>query len=886
MSTTPTSPSCSVTPGRLGLLAGALFLLLAGCGDGPVTEDGGRDGGGDMGPCTPGENGCACEAANACDDGLVCRDSLCAPATTCAEVGCLTGQTCTDQGGGVLGCVAGSCEPGYVWTGAACQADSNATCSGASSIEADCEELGRSCVMVGVGATCGDCLDGTQPFGSSCDGSSDCGSLGCATNHRACVSGPVPMCGGCLSGYQDVAGTCTLAACVSCATAHRVCDTSTSVPQCGACLPGYALDGSNECAPVVTCASLGCAALNRVCSMFPTVACAEACVDGFVWDSGTGTCRPPVLCSELSCQGGEMCVEATGTADAFCSLSCAPGTGLDTVDDVCRPCGSGITSASACDNTLGETRRVLTDRGSNGGNCFCEPRSGYYSDSFDRAALCDEDGDGWVKFNALSAISNPEPRVSNNMGCTLRTVNEVILRNDSGGELAVPLAMDLPLYEPAVLDTDTSSLAYGASAFSAAQLNSFTKACGLLDYNQNGVNDASEFAGSTPNVGAGPAANAIFARYMEFVHFVELHEGWFEDGSGIGDGRYVIRERSRSTTLNLVDASNPPTGSQYWRQCGRHVDRLYQPPPTLPQYLATTSLGGDFADRGEGVDWSGAPGMLHHAQFRCVTVSDTYVTMGMSAQTHPTTVVAASGGGNGVEWVDNGVTQRLGSVESCAVTGSYSPAGVDATNPDQPTFQCSAAGGPQNAQVYWAFVEYQHSGAMGTAQAYRRGCRNECDEDGVAACPTYSGPPPGPGFEYWNYRGFLCDHDAPSDFGRIECGCGVNYSGIGTGCAMGCSSGNELAAGVTPAPGDEQVFFTPGISPLNRDDASSPRHWMCLVPTLSAGTAAPSGGTGYPVFRASVPSSPAQTTDGATLTGGGFVLRSRILQEVNTVSSP
>jgi hypothetical protein len=369
----------------------------------------------------------------------------------------------------------------------------------------------------------------------------------------------------------------------------------------------------------------------------------------------------------------------------------------------------------------------------------------------------------------------------------------------------------------------------------------------------------------------------IFSRYMPFVHFVELHEGWFEDGSGMGDGRYVIRERSRRTTLNLIDPSSPSTGSQYWRQCGRHVDRLYRDSGASQ---ATTALGGDFADRGEGPNWSGVPGMLHHAQFRCVTVSDTYATMNLSAQTHPTTVTAATTGGNGVQWVDNSATpQRLGSIESCSVTGSYSPSGVDATNPDQPTFMCAAAGTPQNAQVYWAFVDYQHSGA-GTIQVYRRGCRNECDEDGVAACPNYSGPPPPEtGLTRYNFRGFICDHDAAGDFGRIECGCGLNYSGLATGCAMGCSSGVAIE-------GDEQVFTSTGLSALNRDDGSSSRRWMCLVPTLSAGTGPVSGGPGYRLFRASVPFSAAQSTDGATLSGGGFVVRSRILREVKPVPSP
>lgn len=872
MSTTQTSPSSERRTAAVVPALAVLLTILGGCGGPGGDDDAGVDGGADMSACTAGQDGCACDATGMCATGLVCRDSVCAAATTCMEAGCLPGQTCTAATDGLLVCMAGSCEPGFAWTGSACQADASATCMGANSIEAACAALGRSCVAGGVGATCGNCLDGSQPFGSSCDGTGDCGALGCTAAHRACVSGPTPMCGACLTGYVDVAGTCTPSACADCATRNRTCDTSGPVAQCGGCLPGYALDGLNECAAVVTCESLGCAAQNRTCSMFPVVACADACVDGFVWDAGSSSCRVPVVCADLSCQPTEMCVEATGTRDAFCSVSCAPGSALDTVDDVCRSCGSGITDSSACSNTAGETGRVLTDRGSDGGNCFCEPRAGYFADESGDAELCDEDGDGWVTFNALSRLSSPEPRVSENMGCSLRLVNEVILRNDAGGMLSVPLASELPLYEPAVLDTDTSGLAYGTGAFSPAQLNSLTKACGLFDYNQNAVNDASEHAGSTPSVGAGSAADTIFARYMPFVYFVELHEGWFEEGTGIGDGRYVIRERSRSGRLNLVDASPAAGVSEYWRECGRHVDRLYET-AALPQYRATTALGGDFASRGEGTDWSGVPGMLHHSQFRCVTVSDTYVPMAMTAQTHPTTVAAVPGGGNGVQWNDNGVTQRLGSVESCGVTGSYSPSGVDATNPDQPTFQCAAAGSPQNAEVYWAFVEYQHSGAMGVAQQYRRGCRNECDEDGVAACPTYTGPPPSmAGVEYWNYRGFVCDHDAPSDYGRIECGCGDNYSGIQTGCAMGCS--------------DDETFFTDGLTALNRDDSASPRHWMCLVPTLSAGTTPVSGGTGYAVFRGAVPFTAGQTTDGSTLTGGGYVLRSRVLAEVNTVSGP
>jgi hypothetical protein len=133
-------------------------------------------------------------------------------------------------------------------TGPTCQADS---CSG----HGACVDTGGvitcECFEGYDGAICESCAAGYQDYGDGeCLPSDPCADdTACAAQNRVCTNDQgSPVCGGCLAGYHDEAGTCVAdEECLptSC-NGHGTCDNSSGVVEC-TCDANYTGDHCDAC---------------------------------------------------------------------------------------------------------------------------------------------------------------------------------------------------------------------------------------------------------------------------------------------------------------------------------------------------------------------------------------------------------------------------------------------------------------------------------------------------------------------------------------------------------------------------------------------------------------------------------------------------------------
>ncbi len=746
----------------------------------------------------------------------------------CQQAGCRPNQRCEPSSEGALMCIPGACEPGFQWQGSECVAIEGATCAGTGSIAGECSALHRICVDDADGVRCGECDSGYVEAGSVCREGAECAAAGCGLMNRTCLyADGVASCGDCRAGYVDVDGVCDPSSCDVCAQEHRACVEGGASLACGACEAGYVEDSSLQCVPILSCETLGCAAQHRPCGTDPTPHCLEACDAGWIWDATLKGCRAPLTCADLQCDATRPCSEGPAGQDASCG--CPPDQGWDYTLGAgggCRPCGpGGIQSASLCTGE-GEQLRLVNADGIDNGSCFCMTVDGYYPNASNRAEKCDLDEDGWVTSAARGVIEDDRRNVYENARCHLRTVTEISLVSEGGIEDPIAIA-PLPLYESPRND-GAPSIAhppYGypsSTEIPTSQLNSLTKACNIMqgDYNDNAIWDVLEAHGMDPGDVVGSGLVDYYRQYAKFSYFIELHEGFFVPGADpTGPGTYVIRERPRlDASPRQIDLEHPaappsPDAPAYWRQCQRHDDALYG------SAAVSSTVGSDF--RGHG--------MHHHSQFKCVvgTVEINYDQANWSAETTPWRV-SATIDPTVAGWREaESFRGELGRPNDCELAGpDYQAAAADPINPRFPELTCTASTlATDGNRAQWIVVDYMNAGPDEDHAAnpeYLRGCINECAELKVNACPTY---PVQQGEEIPG--GFKCDHSAPDDFGRIECGCGLNYSGIGTGCALGCPN----------AGADVHHFESPGTTVFDRSG-----YWMCVDPSTTANASLTSGG--------------------------------------------
>ncbi len=583
-----------------------------------------------------------------------------------------------------------------------------------------------------------------------------------------------------------------------CTGEHRSCDTTAQMATCGACVAGYQ-DFAGKCEVPATCADLSCAAENRACVDTPNGHCA-GCLPDFVEDVSNKQCRPPVSCTNLTCPSGQFCIEPSGVADARCDTSCGANALLGPDGKTCHAC-------PACTNAAAGERGPYLGGLTGSNQCICQTAPGYFWREDSRAVSpCDADGDGWVRESAKLSMDTSDPVVKANARCALRRVRSLLLENDRGQPMNVPLS-PLELYETDRND-DAALLAqqvaigkvpasYGATGrqLTPAELNSFTKYCSneTVDYNENGLADVNEWQGN-PNLGQ---VKTTFRGFAPYAYFGELHRGWYEApaGGGSGPGTWHVQERSRLAGAAPgagVELAYAPDAGAYGRSCDRLVDSDFFAP-------SVDRNGMDFASFAPSYD-AGYAGMTHHSQFKCVQI-----TAQPSAKPHwltPSQVVAQG-------YVLN----------DCTLTASATPppSGVDPANPSAPALSCAATSAiPAEHQVRWANLAYQPYSAGG----YRHGCVNECAEYPFR-CPGYD--------KALAINPSSCFGDL-QNFGRLQCACDYRFSGVS--CERACPGDPTK-----PAVAMSNLFLDPNTGYLTPDGGLAPTltgYWMCGKPSATA----------------------------------------------------
>jgi hypothetical protein len=674
-----------------------------------------------------------CTTTSDCPSGQVCGDDdTCRMPLNCDA--CAEHQLCEEGSDGADADCLAECETGYAWDGT--------TCGGELTGCDVCAAVFEVCIS-DDGPVCGDCIPGfsrdaadTCVPNATCDPAPAEGSIvdACTEEHRVCVEDAAgALCGDCSLGFIEVDDVCE---------AERLCDAD-FIAECGA--------------------------LNRECVDDPNGQCA-GCLSGFIPElDGEGeiiSCRAPVTCADIEPPCPGLCNPHSATSDAYCSEVCTGPNNLPGVENqagTCIECG-------LCTGT-GEDGPYLQALYA-GTSCICKPQDNFY---FDQALLriepCDEDQDGWVRESAKLAQDQNDVVVQANFRCNVRTIDTIDLRNEAGESKLVPIAdsgAPVKLFESdrnddqALLSTPgVAPPPYGARALKAEELNTLTKACvGGGDFNGNGAIDATEWHGMDV-----PNATAIHLPLVDFTYYVELYRGWYEpDASGTGPGTYVIAEKSRAENaavglavpLVVDDETTTSDGGTvvtngYWRQCDR-----------LPDSRAATAndnrQGFDFAEHSAGTSFV----MGHHSQFKCMLI-----TPSAGTAPHEITRPALQAKVDADEVVLN----------DCNAGNTAGPTTAD-RNPSDPIVSCDVTLSPialENGDTIWAVMSYADYGTApdATYATYQWGCVNECEEY-KDTCPGYDPLAP---------ETVKCD-GIPSDFGRLVCGCDINFGGAS--CENAC----------------------------------------------------------------------------------------------------
>ena len=406
-----------------------------------------------------------------------------------------------------------------------------------------------------------------------------------------------------------------------------------------------------------------------------------------------------VSCSDKQsnqCPENAQCIDSSN--EIGCSCECIVGhQSPDPNNITCTPfecsgltCqGPGLTGSTEPNATLS-------------GECICETSEGYFYHADAKSAQpCDADGDGWTRINAKSAIESEDPVISANARCIVRQIQNITFYPDNGSSpQTTEIPTRLPLYETERNDFDLllrseNFPSFGARPLRAAELNSFTKVCHTLDgdYNDNDIFDIDEtqvIDNSHP-----------LGEYRPYSYFIELHRGWYENGT------YHIVERARNGNqeLNLqfplryIEGSsiNNADGSNYWRQCVRKADSLaINTQPTITNDFSTHNS--DF---------------LHHSQFKCLKILPASISRDDPIfQNPPQNIV-------GQHQIDNFFFREQAPyrINICGLSSTSNPnVSFGAIDID-----CEALRRlPDGASVIWGAVRYNQSIEP------QRGCIDEC----------------------------------------------------------------------------------------------------------------------------------------------------------------
>lgn len=851
----PDAGACA--PGAIGCICDDGACAAGRCADGVCVD------------CPEGTPRCPC-AAGACGEGLTCAQGLCAedacPAGTldcpCDAARCDDGLTCMDAT-----CLpVPECAPGSL----DCPCDDAGACDAALVCIND---VCRDCPASEAGCPCVDdaCLDGLVCALGACREAIACVDAGCGPFQRcrpaadgadarcleACVEGHDwdAIAGACVEQPPTCAPDAPTSIAAACAAQSRGCVDDPDGAACGPCLPGHreeagacALDARAHCAddPEDAHSILAdCQAQRRQCDADADGARCGRCLGALVDDPATGECRPldafDACDAEADCPADRVCSARAPADDARClPPACAAGETFDLGAGAC-------TARCGCDGP-GLTGRPwpVTDWN---GDCVCETAPGHFFNTAAgsrRAEPCDGDGDGWVRRSAASHIDSPDEAVRLNARCALRTIDRIELVNDAGQRLALTvetlsggLADFEPLYEPDESDDDAEAAerqgaAYGPRRFRAAELNPLTKACvsALDDFNHDGLSDLRQHQRDAPGAQRGWMATFTAASY-----FVELHTGHFEPpAAGERHGRYVIAERRRCD--GALPVGYAPDAGPYGAACWRRRDGGYdarapvgydfqrwscpepdgacgvQPVPGPARSIDAVVPHGVCDDLPAEVlgAWRG---MGHASQFKCVEIVDPQAPRVERFQRTPAALRldAASAGRHTLNAC--GLLACDADDPACAEATAAAPG----PNPAQPVVTCAADPAvvieDRDALVgRVGFVALRFVG-YDRPSAYTGGCVDE-QAEWPELCPGFDPEVPGPTAGVGN----------PGNFGRIICGCGVNYGG--PGCDVGCPD-ERLHVGGTAAPDapgciDGYCISSPDDSGL---DGGRRGVWMC-----------------------------------------------------------
>lgn len=810
------------------------------CTDGRCAED----------DCPPGTADCPCGADDSCDDGLACMDSTCLPVPACppASLDCpcdagacdqplvCINEVCRDCPPDVIGCpcLDGNCQAGLVCALGACREAITCADAGCDAFQL-CEES-----SAGADARCLEACEATHAYD--------------------------PETGRCV----EVPPTCAPGAATSiadrCAAERRVCVDGIDGAACGPCLPGH-LDDGGACVPDARahCADdpddphgilADCEAAQRECVEFAGGANCGACLGALVDDPVIGTCRPldafPECDAPDDCAAGLVCSSRAPAADARClPPACPPDETFDLGAARC-------TGRCACQGP-GLTGRPwpVTDWN---GDCICETEPGFFFNTAAgsrRAERCDADADGWVRRSAAVHIDSPDEAVRHNARCPLRTIDRVELVNEAGQRLALTvetlsggLARFEPLYETDESDDEAETAerqadAYGARRFHAAELNPLTKACAsaLADFNDNGVSDLREHHRAAPGVQRDWMATFVGAGY-----FVELATGHYQPpAAGEAHGRYVVAERRRCDGALPVGypADEGPYGAACWRRRDASYDArepvghdfarwscaepdgacAVQPAPAPPRSIDGVPPHGTCDDLD--ADALGAwRGMGHASQFKCVEiVEDAAPRLQPFHRRRGSLRLDAESAGR--------LTLNACALEACAgddpdCVDSIAPA--DGANPAVPVMRCEADPAlviPNREALLGrvGFVALRFA-PSDRASAYAGGCIDE-QAEWPELCPGFDPAAPGATVGIGN----------PQNFGKIICGCGLNFGG--PGCDVGCPDEQLHFGGTAPAdrPGCVDGYCVSTADETGHDGGRS-GFWMCADFAVTAYTEA------------------------------------------------
>jgi len=739
-----------------------------------------------------------------CAEGMICDEvtGACRVPVTCSDLDCAWQQLCEQAAADQDAQCLPQCEDGYAWNpiwGICEEYKPNCRKDAQASILEDCNAALRECIQTDEDAYCGACLPGRHEVDGVCVPVLTCGDLDCAAQNRICIpetSSADAWCGECRGGYAERFGECvevpspvcdpppaTGSIFSQCRTLNRECDDSSGSAACGGCLDGYAENtATGGCDVIVSCDQLQCENVFRDCEETPNGHCTDClapfvensltgeceCPDGMLLDEDAATCEIIRTCTDIQAgcdAAGEFCIEETVTSHAYCS-KCGYGQTWYGHLETCIPCAPCIRP--------GETGRIWP-YASQQGHCVCETLPGYYHTESGTGGtrLCDADSDGWVVASARSPLEMDEGTAErDNARCGLRYIDRVTLINEDGGVKEVSLEEfdfltgAVPLYEPInrdraeVLEVDADyshpRMKNYAPAFGRglkpAELNPMTKICPrqnearnaqFADYNANDVPDIDELGLQSED------ADPERRLFSVFSYFVELHKGWYEHPEGEPYGRWIIREKVRSTAPSDTWAVSPGyparAGSDYWRVCKRFRDTGYSHDGAPYNYDFARWSEPTQCDINNPESWCG---MNHHSQFKCMMVEAS------TDQEMPHHISTGD--------LESGYYANHCSIEE----ESFGPALELSANPHDPKIRCMQYDASEG-DIVWAsakFEDYQDTfddpadPDSNYGKTYIRGCINECAESAMLPPDRQCDGP----------QGITCN-GLPQEFGRLTC---------------------------------------------------------------------------------------------------------------------